>query len=738
VFIFLVAMLAFIPNSKDTADNTQILHLPSVQIYSNLERNWTTNIILINYDPQLINETALFETLPLKREYHTTIAPVTYNIDYELYQANDSYTDSLRQVILEHSIIGSDIGTELNETALAMQRESPNTPLRIFNERAGRTIDGYAVEDWLIQNPFVPAPELGYNFYLLNLSEFDTLDHSMEHWFDYHPMDSDTGMTQSWFRLEFDNSKNPPIVMQYAGIGGRGNVYALDPSANQWYMRWARLWWHDYIHTEYDHWTKDLEDISRELNFATIEGVRLLNEYLRNYVYDIVAYLLFPYQHNPVKPVASGELKIEVICINEDERSSADNLDWITDAKRLSTQLEELCPFIDWEVNVSFINSKSDVFWNNIFWTYTTVNAEGVTEVDGSSLFDYIFENVRPYRIATDPENVNIYGVVFIKKNMHMFAGDGTYTGLGMNGPNGGQTLVCKSLERYFCFDSITPREGVSGIQLHESMHALGFAHTWQDEHYASDFSYGPMGYFAMHNGTSSFDKNWAQGIYLDQMELELWNDFVWKQGYLSPENPEKTYIAESKALEAFTRARDYYNRMNWMDAYKELCVARDWTKRMIYSRFDDTPPLIDTWGTNPSSIDSNAFTYWVHVTDRSGLENVSLQILADGNATYLLKCFYDNPYWIVFVPDLPYQNNLTLLVVAWDWGMNKVEGGFMIITEYLGLSPSEFLLLFIVLLSATGIVIVIILGAILKKEFWLGKKISTRGIFSTMSRTVY
>jgi hypothetical protein len=714
-FLFLVVMLIFLPDSVTTVDTLQTQNFQTTEIFSNIERNWTMNIILVNYNPQLINVTTLSETLPTRRDYHTTATFITYNINYHFHQANDSYADSLIQIILEHSTVGSDIGTQLNETALAMQRETPNTPLRVFDKRAGRNIDGYAVEDWLIQNPFIPAPKLGYNFYLLNLSQFDTPDHNMEHWFDYHPMDPDTGATQSWFRLEFDNNMNPPIVMQYAGIGGRGNVYALDPSANQWYMRWARIWWQDNIDTEYDHWTKDLEDISSVLDFGTTEGVFLLNKYLGNYVYDIVAFLLFPYQHVAAKYVSSGELKIDVICINEDEGISGDNLEWITNAKRLSAQLQELCPFIDWKVNVSFTNSEDDAFWKNLFWSYATLNGEGVTEVDGDSLFEYIFENVRPYRISMNPENINIYGVVFVKRNMLMYSGNGSYTGLGKNGPNGGQTLVCKSLERYFCFDNITPREGVSSIQLHESMHVLGFAHTWQDEHYASDFAYGPMGYFAMHDGTSSFDKNWFQGTYLDQMEMDLWNDFVRKQGYLSPENPEKTFIAESKALDAFAKACISYNKMNWMNAYKELCAARDWTKRMIYSRFDETPPLIDAWGTTPAIVDSSAFTYWAHVTDRSGLENVTLYVEVDRDTIFNFGCRYDNPNWTVIVPELSYQRNLTLWIVAWDWGMNTAEGGFITILRDNGLSLIEFLQLLTIISGAVGIVIV--LGVALKKK---------------------
>ena len=709
VIIILALTLSSIPNSAVAECDLLIREIQTAQTITNIERNWTTNIIFVDYDQLVINETAILEMLPVKRSYNTEMIPITYNIEYDFHNATDSYADSLRQFILENSLVGPDIGTKLNESALTIQRENPNTPLRVFDERGGRSIDGLAVEDWLVENPFVPAPGLGYNFYLLNLSEFDAPDHSMEHWFDYHPMDADTGVSQDWFRLEFDHSNNPPIMMQYAGIGGRENVYALDPSADQWYLRWARIWWQDYISTDYGHWTKDLEDRTRELDLNTTAGVKLLNKYLGDYIYDIMSYLLFPYQHSPAKYVTSGELKVEIIHIDGNDGHSVDDFHWVTNAEKQRAHLEELLPFIDWHVSVSFVDGDSNSFWNNTFWAFASVTTEGVTQVAGSALMEHIYENVRPYRITTGPDNINVYGVVFIRKNMLMYYGDGTYTGLGLNGPDGGQTLVCKSMERYFYSDNITPREGVSSMELHESMHAIGFSHTWQHEHYASDFSYSPMVYFAAHNGTSSFDRNWAQGTYLDQMEAELWNFFVFRQGYLSPEDPEKTFMAESRAIQAFASARALYNKMDWMGAYKELCSARDWSKRMIYSRTDETSPVIDGWGTTPPISNSTSFVYWVHVTDKSGLENVTLYASVDRNMTYVYKCSFENPNWSVTVPGISYEANLTLWIVAWDWAMNTAEGGFMTAIAGTGSSFIEPYLPLIIVSGVAGIAVVLV-----------------------------
>ncbi|MFW9789009.1 MAG: hypothetical protein ACFFE1_15120, partial [Candidatus Thorarchaeota archaeon] len=378
----------------------------------------------------------------------------------------------------------------------------------------------------------------------------------------------------------------------------------------------------------------------------------------------------------PARYVTYGEIQLAVICVNEPGGIHSGSLRWITDARLLKSYLDELYPFVEWDVEIHFIDTDETPFWNNTFWSYANLSGDGTTEVAGGALFNHIFEIIRPYQITTTSENINVFGTVFIKSDMLMYANGGTYTGLGMSGPDGGQTLVCKSLERYYQADNVTPREGVSGIQLHETLHAIGFSHTWKHNHYAGDFSYGPMGYFTMHNGTSSFDKNWVQGTYLDQMESELWADFLFKQGYLDPSNPDKTFIAEHNALDTFQMARERYNKMNWYGAYLALCKARDWTHRMIYSRTDDTTPVIHSWGTIQSITNNSAFEYWVYVTDRSGIENVTLYAQVDENTTFQFVCTYDNPNWTVSISGIAFQSNLTLWVVVWDWGMNRAEGG--------------------------------------------------------------
>ncbi|MCK5264983.1 MAG: hypothetical protein KAR03_05195, partial [Candidatus Thorarchaeota archaeon] len=386
----------------------------------NIERNWTAHIIVVNYDEALIDEADLLIGMPTEKNYATSDVLITYNIEYEVFYADAEYISDLTQVVMENSVNGSDTGTYLDETALLYQQSHEDEPQRIFYPRAGRVIDGYAVEDWLEANPYVAPPSLGYTLYMVNFSSLDTVGHGLEHWYDYHPIDPDTGEEQDWFRLEWDNALNPDVTMDYADFGGRYNTFVVDPSAHQWYLKWCRIWWSASISTEYDFWTLDLEDKVASLNLGSQAGIDALNVYLRECIWDPINQLLFPYQHQPASYVQSGLLRALVICMDVDEGTSVDSLRWVTDAEMQKAHLEELYPFISWEARVDFLDIDEYPTWNTTFWDYATVEPDGTTVVDGLAMFTEIRDNMRPLYIDEDSDDIEVFGVIFIKKNMEM------------------------------------------------------------------------------------------------------------------------------------------------------------------------------------------------------------------------------------------------------------------------------------------------------------------------------
>lgn len=668
------------------------------QDISPIERNWLANIVVVGYDQSLIDELILLQGLPTVRYYATDNVEIIYNIDYDIHFADANYFGDLHEVMLENSINGTGTGTRLDESALIYQKNHLDEPQRIFYPRDGRAIDGYVVEDWLEANPFVTPPSLGYTLYLVNFSEFDSTDHSIEHWYDYYPADPDTGEEQDWFRLEWDNELNPNVTMDYPYFGGRYNTYIVDPSAHQWYLKWCRIWWSEEIGTEYDFWTQDLEDIVGSLNLSIPADVSTLNVYLRECIWDPITQLFFPYQHQPAKYVNSGNLKALVFCMDVAIGTSVDSLEWVTDAEMQKAHLEELYPFIQWTVDVEYLDIDEESTWENLFWTYATVEPDGTTVADGGAMFGAIYNVMRPLYVADD-ENINVFGVVFIKKQMEMHVYGRTYTGLG----GSGQTVIWKSWERYYRPDGVTPKDGISSVQLHETMHAIGFHHSWQHEYYSSDFYWGPMGYFAYHNGTSTFDKNWVQGTYLDQMEAILWDELL-SRPHATVDRPE-TEFAEQRAYDAFTKAREYYNEMEWMAAHEALLQARDWITRVYSSIEDATPPVIHEWSTIPQDIDSDEFLVWAHVTDDlSGLENVTTYVQVDNGIIQTYSMSQNGANWTVLVPAQDFYSNLSLWIIAWDWGMNMARGSTISLIH----APPDWLFPLVVTISTAAVVIVV------------------------------
>ncbi len=633
-----LVLLLFVIGAQATSVAPPVRQTPVVEstpaAVPEITRDWAVNIVLVGYDPTVIDEAVLLDGLPIERMHSSKYAKMVYNVHYAVHYANASYTERLRQLIEDNSVSGTDIGTAINESALEYQKEHPDEPQSVFYPRDGMEIDGYVVEDWLEANPAVAPPALGYTLYLLNFSEFDAPDHSFEHWYDYHPVDPDTGETQDWFRLEWENDLNPSVKFEYPGFGGREKVFVLDPSADQWYLRWARVWWGDPPYpSDYEHCTMDLEDKVATLDLSTPAGREALGQYLHDYMYDAIAFLFMPTQHRPLAYVPEGLFRGLVFCMDVDEGVPVDSLTWVTNAEVQRAHLEELVPFINWTVKVDFLDIHDYPAWESLFWDYAYVD-NGTTHVDGINMFNAIWDDMRPQYVDINDTDVNTFGVVFIKKQMLMHYSGRTFTGLG--GRN--QTVIWKSWERYYRPDGVTPKSGISSVQLHETMHALGFHHTWTYHHYVGDFSYSPMGYFAFHNGTSTFDQDWAQCTYVDQMRGQVVGGLeALVRGAPSPLPTNVEYVL-TRVLRLLNASDDLYNRMDWRGAYAALQEAQAWLETLELALEDSEPPTFAAWAldTHPSAPLTLVAT--VNVTDNyAGVKNVTLHLVVDGHeSTYV------------------------------------------------------------------------------------------------------
>jgi len=713
----MILLLAFTPSSQNSISTIEPNEFTPSQGYFTIERNWTIQIVFVNYDQDLIDETILLDGLPEQRAHDADPTIMTYNFEYQIAYANETYTNTVRQLLLDNSVNGTDTGTQLDSDALYYHKNNIDDPQTIFSPRDGRMIDGVIVEDWLAENPAVTPPDLGYMFYLFNFSEFDNADHSLEHWYDYHPTDPDTGEEQDWFRLEWDNALNQDVVFQYPAFGGRENIFVLDTSADQWYLRWARIWWSDPPYTnEFEHCTKDLEDKTAELDLSTQAGIDALNVYLSDYIYDPAAYLFAPrspmgYQHNPTQYANSGYLKSLVICMDVADGVSVESLEWVTNAEQQKANLEELLPFIEWEVDVEFIDIDDYPDWVELFWDYAEV-IDGQTIVDGYAMFAAIENQMKPQYVDVFDENIAVFGVVFIKQDMEMHVYGRQYTGLG----GGGTTVIWKAWDRYYRPDGVTPKGGISMVQLHETMHAIGLGHTWKPQHYVGDFSYSPMGYYGRFNETSTFDQNWVQGTYLDQMTGDMTTRFEDLREGVSTDSRAETQLAEQKTIRALELADEYYEHMDWMGCYQALLDADDWSTRMMLSRVDAAPPDIFDWVLEGQHPTQGEFTVWATVLDdRAGIENVTVHVMV-GSSETLYLCDYSGGNYSIVAEGVPVDVNVRIWVEAFDWGMN-VAVSDEIIFGGPDFPPSPILGMVIAGLAIAGIVAVIIVAAVFIKR---------------------
>lgn len=676
-----------------------------------IQRDWTINIILVNYDSDDVEERALHEFLPDQRQYEADVCDITYTMQYEVHYADADYIESIRNLIINNHVNGTETGSILDESALEYQKAHPDEPQKIFYPRSGMSIEAEPIEEWLIENPATSSDKLHYNLYLFNFSEFDSPEHELEHWYDYDPVDPDSGEDIDWWRLPWDNQLNRDIKFQYAGFGGMGNVFVVDPSADQWYLRWARIWWGTEPYSEDPrHCTEDLEDVVDGIDLSTSEGRLELSAYLANYLSDAVRYLFFPVQHSPTAFVQRGILTALVLAMDTDEGITVRSLEWVTNAELLENHLSELLPFIPWNVSVQVRDSKHFPYIMGFFDGHSYVT-DGHTYVNGYDLFYDIYDNVRWRYIDVASDDIEVFGVVFIKQNMTMYTPTGYFTGLG----GGGQTCVWKSWERYYRDDGTTKREGISGVQLHETMHAIGMGHTWVRHHYVGDFSSSPMVYFGMHNGTSSFDKNWVQGTYLDQLEFDYYDRLLEAWDDIKDEAEPETYQILDDVLNYYELAHERYKHMDWQGCYEALELANQEKRYMVFSVADDSAPTIWDWGYEPEEYREGNVSVWVDVSDDiAGIKNVSA-VLGLNETTVQYACSYEGSSWNATfpVPSFDPECGVKLMILAYDRGLNPASTDWVTLVEPVTSPPDGTYMLYVIVFGVPFALILVVVATI-------------------------
>ena len=458
----------------------------------NISHSIGIHIVFVGYDHNVV-DTALVDA-NIQRYYELpywdTWLQYALTTDYAF--ADESYRESLKEFILQNSVSGTGTTSALNVTALQYQKEA-QTPMSIFLPQSGVAIDARALEQWFADNPY--CDESGYTFYVLNFTEFDSLDHSWEHWYNITRLDLEANSVNDFWRLEWDNPLNPDVRFPYPAYTSDHRLVFIDPSAFQWYLTWARIWWglDDYlVGPKYAYYYQDLDDFVATQNLSATEGKDALAQYLAGWIDDFL--------YNMVSPVAwpttANSLSLQILVLNNVSQHgyTNENMQWILNVTLVEEAIRKLAPFMKVQVTTRFENLSSYAEIEGLLEASFLEERGGWRYYDGYGLF-YALQETRDryFNMKAADLTVNAYVILLKNASFETALGGTEYTGLG----GMQQVLVLKSIDRYFREDGLTPKSGLGMVMIHELGHNMFFPHTFGPMQHAGDFSEDVMGYYS-------------------------------------------------------------------------------------------------------------------------------------------------------------------------------------------------------------------------------------------------
>jgi len=455
-------------------------------------RIFPLNIVFVGFDEGVVDTETIDENIRRDRQFVYGDYAIGYSFDLSYHFADSSYYDALEGFALANS--EADTTSALNVTALEIQKETGER-MSIFTAQSGRAIDAVAVEAWLADNPFRPDLEPAYWFYVIDFTELDPVDTGPEHWYAVTEMDFEADRIRDSWRLEWDNPLNPDVGFPYACFTSQSRVFLIDPSAHQWYLKWAKIWWGlTETGPKYEYYESDLAEFLAENDVNTPEGRTALAYYLSGWIEDGVVNLLVPGIFPSIAVDRAQSLSIQTLILNNSSDAGYDNeiMRWIVDSELYEYAITDLAPWMDVEVVFEFVNLEDYPELQAIFEDNVIEEDDGWTYYDGLEVWFGLIGVRESYFDFTAADMV-VNGYVYLEKDMSMWVYGGEFTGLG----GSRQILVMQEAGRYFEEDGVTPKSGLGKTFIHEAGHNLGLPHTFtNNQAYAGDFAFDVMGYY--------------------------------------------------------------------------------------------------------------------------------------------------------------------------------------------------------------------------------------------------
>lgn len=552
----------------------------SVQALTDIHHRIPLRVVFVGFDQGSVDVPLINSSVSQSHVISEGNFTVSYALNLSYHFANTSYYETLRTFVLAHSVNGSATTSAVNETALQHQRAT-GEKMSIFLPQSGRAIDAAAVEDWFTVNPYLAYSDPTYWFYVVNFTEFDSPDHSIEHWYNVSELDFESDVERDFWRLEWDNTLNPDVQFPYACFTSDSRVFFIDPSAFQWYLTWARIWWGLSVSgPKYDYYYEDLDEFLQTHDVGTSPGRTALAYYLAGWIEDGIVNLLLPDLWTSVNLSEARSMSIQALVLNNASDAGYTNeaMAWIINTTLVELAIEGLAPFIDVEVQVDFVNLTDYDVLEAIFDGAVIEVTDGWTFYDGEAIWDALYSLRETYfDFAAADLVINSY--VYLEKNMSMMVYGGEYTGLG----GSGQILVMKEVGRYYQEDGISPKSGLGLVFIHEAGHNLGFPHTFiHGVAYASDFAFDVMGYYPYSFFFTQLRSDCFRRLIVDYKILALQQIMEEDALLYGRKNSTSIIDAEFNAVIAeIDGAVQLHDQLAYLDAHNAIVAAADSETRL-------------------------------------------------------------------------------------------------------------------------------------------------------------
>lgn len=541
----------------------------------NVSHVFPLNVVFLGFNEEVIDTSLIALNIQENHQFNYGNYTMNYNFNVSYYFANSSYYTALKTFILANSVNGTDTTSALNTTALQTQRTT-GKKMSIFLPQSGRAINAAAVEEWFVANPYMAGLDPSYWFYIMNFTEFDSPDHALEHWYNTTELDFEADYMRDFWRLEWDNALNPNVKFPYACFTSQSRVFFIDPSAFQWYLTWARIWWGLSVSgPKYDYYYEDLDEFLATHDVGTSQGKANLAYYLAGWIDDALGNLLAPNLWTSIRISKAKSMSIQTLVLNNASDFGCTNevMNWIINSTLAKEAITDLAPFIDVEVAVEFHNLSSYPQLEGIFDGAVIEKKDGWTYYDGYEVWSGL-SSVRDSYFNFSAADIVINGYVFLEKNMSMIIYGEEYTGLG----GGGQILVMKEVGRYFQEDGISPKSGLGLVFIHEAGHNLGFPHTFvHGIAYAGDFSFDVMGYYPYSYFFTLLRKDCFRRLVVDFMFLGLEEMLDEDSALYGRKTPNSTIDVKFDEINLrIDDALQLYDKLQYLEAYNKIIEAEE------------------------------------------------------------------------------------------------------------------------------------------------------------------